>query len=128
MIQYNEQKYIWIIETENTAYVLGISETNTINHIYFGERLPYHSDYPGGANEREWASFTGGEGRSKQEYMSWSGPKYSEPCLKATFHDHVREVDLRYKSYESKENTLSILLEDVHYPLEVLLQYHVIED
>lgn len=128
MIKYDENRKIWVLEARNISYALGVSETGLINNIYFGEKLPYISDYPEARNSRDWASFTSGEGRSKEEYMAWSKIKYTEPCIKATFHDNVRDVVLKYDSFDIKDNTLTVILKDVYYPLEVRLHYTVIED
>lgn len=116
------------METVNMAYVIGVSETENINNSYFGEKLPYITDYPEGKNELEWASFTRGEGRSRDEYMSWSGVRYTEPCLKTSFSDGVRDAVLKYQSFEMKENTLIIMMKDVYYPLYVKVCYNLIEE
>ncbi|MGB2783544.1 MAG: hypothetical protein WBC45_06340 [Atribacterota bacterium] len=42
----NDEKK-WFLETKNTAYVIGVDETENIQHLYWGEKLPYISDYPG---------------------------------------------------------------------------------
>lgn len=128
MIKYDELKRIWVLETNNTSYALGVSDTENINNIYFGEKLPYLSDYPISKNARDWASFTKGEGRSTDEYMGWSGLRYTEPCLKVLFSDLTRDVVLKYSSFTVDKNTLTIIMKDSYYPMLVKLNYKVIEE
>ncbi|NOU86000.1 hypothetical protein GC102_09450 [Paenibacillus sp. LMG 31460] len=60
----------------------------------------------------------------------WGGGKLNlrSKSLKVTFHDHVRDVLLKFESYESSHNTLLLLLKDTHYDLEVKLYYKIIAD
>lgn len=127
MIKYDENKNIWVLETNNTAYAFGVSDTNTLNHIYYGDKLPYISDYPHAIN-LPYHPFTHVEGLSSEEYMSWCKAKYSDPCLKATFNDYVRDVVLEYKDYYIEDNTLTVRMADTYYPFTVSLKYAVIED
>lgn len=128
MIQYDDHKKIWVLETAQTSYALGVSDSGTINHIYYGEKLPKLSDYPDAKNEQEWASFTSGEGMSREEFMGWCKPKYTEPCIKATFQDGVRDVVLTYVDHTIEENALTIHLKDVYYALHFKLLYRVIPE
>lgn len=128
MIKYDDNRNIWILETNNNSYALGVSETGLVNHIYYGEKLPYISDYPSALNESGWASFTPSEGRCMEEFMAWGSARYTEPCLKAVFNDNVRDVILKYNRFSTNGNLLEIVLKDEVYPLEVSLYYNVIED
>ena len=90
--------------------------SGTINHIYFGEKLPYLSDYPGAEIEAKYPFSLGSE-LSAEEFMGWSKAKYTEPCLKATFADHVRDVVLEYCSWSMTPDTLTIVLKDRTLPI-----------
>ena len=40
MIKHDASRNIWVLEGDHISYALGLSELGTINHIYFGEKLP----------------------------------------------------------------------------------------
>ena len=127
MILFNEEKKCWIIETESNAYVLGLTEAGDINHIYFGIKLPYVSDYLE-AVDREMNPYFAADGVYREEYMASGGTKYTEPCLKAAFSDNVRTVTTKYEGYVIKDDLLTITLKDTFYPLVLKLNYKVIPD
>lgn len=127
MIHFDEPRMIWVLETKTGAYAIGLCRTGTINHIYFGEKLSCLSDYPSAESVAKYP-FTLGSDLNAEEYMGWSKAKYTEPCLKATFSDHVRDVDLEYDSWCMTTDTLTITLKDQHYPLSVHLTYKLYEE
>ncbi|SEO89742.1 alpha-galactosidase [Paenibacillus sp. OV219] len=127
MIRFDDQRTIWVMETKTAAYAIGLCESGTINHIYFGEKLPYLSDYPNASIEAKYP-YTLGSELSAEEFMGWSKAKFTEPCLKATFADHVRDVVLEYCSWSMTADTLTIVLKDQHYPLSVLVTYKLYEE
>lgn len=128
MIRFDIQRNIWVLETVNNAYVIGVSESLGVNYIYFGRKLPYLSDYPEAKNEKDWSSFDTGEGRSREEYMPYQGIRYSEPCLKVMFKDGVRDVVLKYHSQYINGELLAITMVDEYYNLMVQLNYRIVED
>lgn len=127
MIRHDVDRNVWVLEGKRISYALGLSKLGTINHIYFGEKLPYLSDYPIADIVSEYP-YTVGSELSEEEYMGWGKAKFTEPSLKATFHDHVRDVNLKYITSEITDDTLLIVLHDTHYDLEVKLYYKIIED
>jgi len=127
LIQYDEKRSVWVLETRSTGYAIGMCEIGTLNHTYFGEKLPYLSDYPSAEVEADYP-FTQGNELIAEEYMGWSKAKFMEPCLKATYADHVRDVSLRYETWRMTEDTLTITLKDRHYPLFVHLHYIVYDN
>ncbi|RAP77010.1 alpha-galactosidase [Paenibacillus montanisoli] len=127
MIRFDEQRSIWVMETNTAAYAIGLCETGTVNHVYFGEKLPFLSDYPCAEIEAKYP-YTLGSELSAEEFMGWSKAKYTEPCLKATFADQVRDAVLEYRSWSVTADTLTIVLKDQHYPLSVQLSYKLYED
>jgi alpha-galactosidase len=126
----SEEEKCWILTTDRTAYVLGIAANGRLQHRYWGERLPYPSDYPGrGKFEASYA--VDGWMLPSDEYPGWGGFLYTEPCLKVTFADGVRDVVLVY-SHQRQETSpeglpvLVITLKDTYYPFEVDLHYKVV--
>lgn len=120
----------WVLTTDQAAYVLGLTADGRLQHRYWGERLPYHTDYPG-LGERKASYAVEGHVLPSDEYPAWGGFLYTEPCLKVTFADGVRDLVLVY-SHHSQEvgqeglPVLVITLKDSFYPLEVDLHYKVV--
>lgn len=127
MIQADLDRNIWVLECLHTAYVIGLTAEGAIQHIYFGEKLPFLSDYPD-TSFRAFYPFTFGNNIDAEEYLAWSKAKYTEPCLKVTYHDQVRDVVLKYDTYTIEAERLVLVLKEDYYPLEVKLTYTLIPD
>ncbi|MBN2396017.1 MAG: alpha-galactosidase [Candidatus Atribacteria bacterium] len=127
----NNDEKKWFLETKNTVYVIGVDENKNIQHLYWGEKLPYPSDYPGVLLLKE-SIFDNFEQIIKEEFSPWGGIRYKEPGLKVIYEDHVRDLILKYKTYKlidsDKCKTLIIYLIDSAYNLEVELNYRLIEE
>ncbi|MBI4928310.1 MAG: alpha-galactosidase, partial [Anaerolineae bacterium] len=122
----------WVIETQSTAYVLGLSPSGLLLHLYWGARLPRLEDYPQPEEPGFWA-FNGPGHMAREEYPAHGGIKFVEPCLKVRFADGVRDTLLVFESAEIIEGALpelTVRLKDAHYPLTVSLHYraHLEED
>lgn len=115
----------WVLETRSTAYALGVTALGRVAHRYWGARLPYAADYPAPPESLGWASFNAPDNIVPAEYPAWAGPSYVEPCLKLSFADGVRDTVLRYVDDAIDEETLTLTLQDAHYPLTVKLHYRV---
>jgi alpha-galactosidase len=124
-IRYVQDRNLWILETQNTSYAIGINESRQLEHLYWGAKLPFDSDYPAPNTLRVGAP----EARSDAvnlEYPAWGGLIYSEPCLKAAFADGVRDLILNFATEETPSaNELIITLRDPHYEIAVRLHYIV---
>ena len=122
----------WILETANTGYAFGVSKTGLLAHSYWGERLPSAQDYPPPPACKSHP-FNPEPHLTREEYPGYGGIKYTDPCLKLTFADGVRDVVLRFDSSELIEDTvpeLRVHLCDEIYPLRVTLHYrtHTVHD
>jgi len=114
---------IWKLETNNTAYVIGVNQAGYLLNLHWGARLP---DYPSPSESEGYASFNGAGQILPEEYPTYGmGLNYTEPCLKATFSDGVRGVALQFDSAQQTDNTLTLTLKDTHYPLTVKLHYQI---
>ncbi len=130
-VQFFEPEKCWVLTTHRTAYVLGVDSNGRLQHFYWGDRLPYPTDYPGLGRRSNYA-LEGGT-ISTEEYPAWGGFLYTEPCIKATFADGVRDVVLVYSAQRQESGpdglpTLIITLKDNHYPLEIDLYYKVVPE
>jgi alpha-galactosidase len=122
-----EQKF-WILNTRETAYAFGLNEQKQLEHAYWGERLPYESDYQFRDAGRIGAPETRNDAVN-QEYPAWGGLTFSEPCLKVYFADGVRDLNLEFVGDELVGlNKVVICLRDPHYKLAVRLHYTVHHD
>jgi alpha-galactosidase len=127
-IRYDRDVPSWVLETHAAAYAFGLNEAGLLAHRYWGPRLPEIADYPVPRGPGEWASFTGRTGRTRQEYPGHGGIDYTDPCLKVTFADGVRDVVLRYEGAEARAGDVEgvdVHLRDAYYPLRVTLHYRV---
>ena len=120
----------WILETRNTGYAFGLNDAGRVAHAYWGRRLALSSDYPAPESPAGWASFNGPAQLTNEEYPGYGGLNYSEACLKVSFADGVRDVVLRFAAAEliqGEDPQISLVLEDVYYPLRLTLHYRVYE-
>lgn len=113
---------IFVIETENTHYVIGVDKEGVNRHIHWGNKCDaddYVIDYNDGENSHNTML-----DEFEQEYTVFGSTMYRECALKANFADGCRELDLKYIGYENDdEHTLSLKFRDSYYPLEVCLHY-----
>lgn len=120
----------WFLETKNMAYVIGIDEDKNLQHLYWGEKLPYISDYPSALLQQD-LPFDNFEQIIKEEFSPWGGIRYKEPGLKVTYEDQVRDLILKYKTHKlinsDRCEILTIYLIDSTYDLEVELNYRLIK-
>jgi len=128
-IKIANDKEKWFLETENIAYIIGVDEKKNLQHLYWGEKLPYVSDYPRVLLPQEFP-FDNFEQIIKEEFYPWGGIRYKEPGLKVTYEDQVRDLILKYKTYKlidgDKCKILIIYLIDSTCDLEVELVYRLI--
>lgn len=124
MIKHDSERLLWVLEGERSAYALGLSPSGTVVQTYFGEKLPFLSDYPDPELVSEYP-YTLGSELYQETYMGWGKALFNEPCLKATFADGVRDVKLTFVDARQSDNQLWLRLKDACYPLEVVLHYRI---
>ena len=115
----------WVLETARTAYALGIDSRAVPVQLYWGAKLGSADDYLQPPEPVGYASFNGEGHLAREEYPGWNGINYTEPCLKLSFADGVRDVLLRFETASFTGEQLTVVLRDEVYPLEVRLQYRV---
>ena len=116
----------WVIETDTTGYAFGLNPAGLLAHSYWGRRLPSPGDYPAPPNPSIWASFNHPAQLTPEEYPGYEGHKFTDPCVKVSFADGVRDVVLRFESAEvlaGDTPELHVHLRDTAYPLGVTLHY-----
>jgi len=123
-VRYLPETKLFVLETERASYVMGVNEQNEVQAVYWGARLTRDADLDA-ARTRSGYAFESGEGLSEIEYPGWGGLRFAEPCLKVTFADGVRDLVLKYVSYEAQGDRLVVHLKDLTYDLTVDLAYRV---
>ncbi len=122
-----KEKNIFILETKNFHYVLGVDECSYNRHIHWGKKCPPEdydlSDYP-----TENTALHPLLDQIRQEYTPFGDTMFRECALKVAFPDGCRELELLYKEYQLEDNSLNITFRDRVYPLEMSINYRVFED
>jgi len=124
-IRYLPEQKLWVLETDRTSYVLGVNERNELQNAYWGRKLLRDQDLTAAHSRPEHASFDSPETMTNGEYPGWGGRLYSEPCLKVTRADGVRDLVLKYVSHQVRGDTLEIQLKDTQDDVLVDLNYRV---
>ncbi|MDI7247783.1 MAG: alpha-galactosidase [Bacillota bacterium] len=121
----------WVLETELTAYVLGVDKQGGLQHLYWGDRLPLDRDYPRPTLALFDSPFESPRSIVYEEYPAWGGIKFTEPCLKVCHADGVRTSALVYDFSEMSEGAIPELvigLKDSQYGLVIRLHYKLYEE
>ena len=82
------------------------------------------------ADGKIWASWSAAVHSMQEEYPAYAGTKYTEPCLKTTFADGVRDTVLSFVGAETipgEKLQLRVTLRDEQYPLQLVLCYRLHE-
>jgi alpha-galactosidase len=124
-IRYLPEQKLWVLETDRTSCVLGVNERNELQNVFWGRKLLRDQDLTAAHSRPEHASFDSPETMTNGEYPGWGGRLYTEPCLKVTRADGVRDLVLKYVSHQVRGDTLEIQLKDIQDDVLVDLNYRV---
>ncbi len=114
---------IFVLETKNTHYVLGVDKYGYNHHLYWGKKCDI-KDYSMESIGDENSNHTMLD-EFKQEYTVFGSTVYRECALKAEFSDKCREINLRYEGHTIEGSRLTLQFSDKHYPLQIMLNYEV---
>lgn len=117
---------IFVLETKNTQYVLGIDKNGYNRHIHWGRKCPV-SDFLSTDIWDENSNHTELD-MAKQEYTVFGGTMYRESDLKVQFPDGCREIELEFVDAKIGSNKLTVTFKDKVYSLEIALKYSVNDD
>jgi alpha-galactosidase len=123
-IRFLADRHVWILDAGSTTYALGVNEKHGVQQLYWGKHLTRPEEL-GAARTAEDYAFESREGMTAEEYPGWGGMRFTEPCLKVTLADGVRDLVLQYVSHEVRGDELSIRLKDTQYDLMADLLYRV---
>src|SRR6266700_1266982 len=112
-VVYYQDTRVFRINTAMTTYVMGVTEQEQMQTLYWGARLP-DSDHFGAAKAAPGMSaFDPPIATTPEEFVGWGGGLPLEPSLKITFPDGTRDVMLKYLSHAIHDNQLVIEMKDV---------------
>lgn len=114
---------VFVLETKNTHYVLGVDKYGYNRHIHWGRKCNIN-DYEAKDIWDENSNHTRLD-MAKQEFTVFGGTMYRECDLKVQFPDKCREIDLEFVNAEADINLLTVTLKDKHYPLQIALKYKI---
>ncbi len=117
---------IFVLETKNTHYVLGVDKYGHNRHVHWGKKCAL-ADYKANDIWDENSNHTELD-MAKQEYTTFGGTMYRESALKVKFPDKCREIELEFADASVEGNTLTVVLKDKTYPLQLALKYKVQDD
>ena len=114
---------IFVLETKNTHYVLGIDKYGYNRHLHWGKKCNMN-DYETKDIWDESSNHTRLD-MAKQEFTVFGGTMYRESNLKVQFPDKCREIELLFVGAETEDNLLTVTLKDKAYPLQIALKYKI---
>jgi len=128
-IEYRSDAKLWIIQTGDFTYAMGVDERNWLQSLYWGPHIDRTQDIPAAHSLPQRAAFDLSTTTTPQEYAAWGAGLYTEPALKATFASGNRDLVLEYvdqrQTRDANSQTLEITMRDIKLPLVVHLFYRV---
>ena len=124
-IRYLPDARLWVLESGETSYVFGVNERSGLQHVYWGRRIWRDQDWKPAHSFPQWDGVDPSTNTTPEEYPGWGGLRFFEPCLKIALADGVRDLVLKYASYEIHGDELTVRLRDVSYDVQVDLAYRV---
>src|SRR5215471_7425700 len=105
-IQYSEARKVWLLNTAQSSYAMGVAADGALRNLYWGAPLWRIDDLAGPPARRDLSSFDPRQMMENEEYPGWGGPRYYEPALKITRADGGRDLVLQYVSHNIQGDSL----------------------
>ena len=125
---YDSATRIFRLDGGDATYAFGIDATGMIEPVYWGPRLPASEALHISPDIGNPASFEESEAQRPQEFPGWGGGLNTEPALKLSWPDGVRDVVLKYVRHRIMRDGIDVELSDIRLPLHVTLHYTVDPD
>ena len=116
---------IFRLDGGQSSYAFGIDTDGMVKPVYWGPRLPPGEELHITPGNPHLASFETRTGQEAQEYPGWGGGLNTEPALKISWPDGVRDVVLKYVGHRVGRDRIDVELADIARPLHVTLHYVV---
>jgi alpha-galactosidase len=124
-VRFLADRRLWVIDGGPVTYVVGVNERDELQHVYWGGRLWRDDDLRAAHSMPSYDSTEPSTTITPDEFPGWGGARYFEPCVKLSRADGVRDLVLKYSSYQITGDELVIHTKDVAADIEVLLSYRV---
>jgi alpha-galactosidase len=126
---YDQDTKIFVLETRNTSYIIGINQAGGVQSLHWGEKVN-HTDCVNMLKPHSHSSFDPNIEKEKEECCPWGGLFYAEPSIKAVFFDGVRDLKMTYETHtiNKSPDELIVTMKDEYYNMEVDLVYRIIEE
>ena len=115
------QSDIFVIETKNTHYVLGVDKNGKLNHVHWGKKAD-PNDYEVKENWEQNSNHSGFD-YTDMEYTVFGGTMYRNCAFKCEYFDKCRDSVFNFLKAEQSDGKLDITLCDESYNIELVLSY-----
>jgi len=122
-IRFDAATHVFRIDAGEASYVFGVNESQQLQTLYWGKRLPASDSFAPAKSMPGAAAFDLPITTTPHEFVGWGGGIFVEPDLKITFPDGNRDLALKYVSHQIDGNKLSIVMKDISTDVYVTLQY-----
>jgi alpha-galactosidase len=122
-IRFRDDGKIWLINTGQSSYAMGVDETGSLRQLYWGAPIWRIEDIAPPPRRRDLSSFDPHQMLENEEFPGWGGPRYYEPAVKITRENGDRDLVLKYVSHRQDGNNLDIELKDIKDDIQVTLHY-----
>lgn len=112
---------IFVIETKNTHYAIGVDERGLVRHLHWGDKVD-KKDYDIPAIWDTNSNYSDLD-NAKLEYTVFGGKLYRNCAFKCTYADGCRDSVFLFENAEETENSLAITLVDKAYDVRIKLHY-----
>ena len=127
VINVDESRKIFAIQTQNTTYAFAIDNIGLVRHIYWGKKISCLEDIEVPILS-EFSSNDPVLDIAQEEFPVFGGMRYKEQCLKVRFFDGTRDIAYLYEGYEISGKKLTVKLKDEYYDLKIKLNYNIIPE
>lgn len=114
---------IFVLETKNTHYVLGVDGAGFNHHIHWGKKCEVQDYFI--KKSKDESSNNSALDDFKQEYTPFGKTMFRDCAVKAEFADGTRDIVLSYNGYEQNGNSLKLSFSDSYYPIDIILNYEI---
>ena len=112
---------IFVIETKNTHYVMGVNRRGILQHLHWGKKAAVE-DYTA-APEWERNSNHSELDYTSEEYSPFGGTRYRACAFKCEYFDGCRDSVLLFETAQQRDGELDITLADPAYGIRTVLSY-----
>lgn len=115
------QKQVYVIETKNTQYVIGIDSNGRVRHLHWGNKVKVEDfDIP---DIWEQNSNHAGFDYTNFEYTVFGGTMYRNCAFKCEYFDKCRDSVFKFACADESDNSLDIIMTDKAYDIDIVLSY-----